>query len=148
MKKTIVIIGAGVGVGMAVAERFGKEDYSVALLARNEEKLKQCVNLLNQKGIQVNYYQADVLNVPSLINALNKIKNDFGSIDVVEFSQLAPMDTLKTPRNINAENMLYHINFLLVSAVAVVQHVLPDMLSRKKGLFCFLPHQQLKSRCA
>lgn len=37
MKKTIAIVGAGPGVGFAVAEKFGKEGYNVALLARNME---------------------------------------------------------------------------------------------------------------
>ena len=137
MKKTIVVIGAGVGVGMAVAERFGKEGYYVALVARNKVKLEQCSSQLKEKGVTANQYQADVLDSGSLINALDAVKRDFGSIDVVEFSQLADMATLRTPRNITAENIQYHVQFLLISAVTVVQHVLPEMLQRKEGAFLF-----------
>lgn len=137
MKKTIVIMGAGAGVGMAVAERFGTEGYNVALLARSKDKLECYVAELKEKGIQAQYYPADVLNGKSLIDVLIAVKKEFGTIDVVEFSQLAPMDTVWTPRNVTIDNLQYHLDFLLLSAVAVVQHLLPEMLERKSGSFLF-----------
>ena len=35
MGKTIAIVGAGEGIGLAVAERFGREGFNVALPARS-----------------------------------------------------------------------------------------------------------------
>ncbi|RZL40761.1 MAG: SDR family NAD(P)-dependent oxidoreductase [Pedobacter sp.] len=61
MGKTIVIIGAGPGVGFAVAQRFGKEGYNVALLARSEEKLDNLVKQLEAQEISVASFYADVL---------------------------------------------------------------------------------------
>lgn len=39
-KKTIVVVGAGQGLGNHVAERFGKEGFRVVLMARGEQSLK------------------------------------------------------------------------------------------------------------
>ena len=39
-KKTIVVVGAGQGLGNHVAKRFGKEGFRVVLMARNGESLK------------------------------------------------------------------------------------------------------------
>jgi NADP-dependent 3-hydroxy acid dehydrogenase YdfG len=39
MSKTIVIVGFGPGVSTAVAEKFGAEGFSVALIARREATL-------------------------------------------------------------------------------------------------------------
>ena len=36
MSKTIVIVGFGTGISTAVAEKFGAEGFSVAIVARNE----------------------------------------------------------------------------------------------------------------
>jgi hypothetical protein len=39
MKGTVTIVGAGPGVGAAVARRFGREGHPVALVARNRDRL-------------------------------------------------------------------------------------------------------------
>ncbi len=137
MAKTIVIIGAGPGVGMAIAERFGAEGYNVALLARNKEKLNELTAQLTAKGISTTFFQADVLDRNTLIRALEQAKAHFGTVDVLEFSPASPMGTMRTPRNIDIENMLFHLDFQVLSAIAAVQTVLPDMLQRKEGSILF-----------
>lgn len=37
MRKVAVIIGAGPGIGQAVAEKFGTEGFSVALISRKKK---------------------------------------------------------------------------------------------------------------
>jgi short-subunit dehydrogenase len=39
--KVAVVMGAGPGLGAAVAHRFAQSDFAVALMARTEEKLTQ-----------------------------------------------------------------------------------------------------------
>lgn len=39
MSKTIVVVGFGPGISTAVAEKFGAEGFSIALIARNEKRL-------------------------------------------------------------------------------------------------------------
>jgi NAD(P)-dependent dehydrogenase (short-subunit alcohol dehydrogenase family) len=51
MSKTIIVIGFGPGIATAVAERFGAEGFSVALVARNKERLAAGVAALKAKGI-------------------------------------------------------------------------------------------------
>ena len=41
MKKTIVVLGAGNGCGNRVAEKFGKNDFRVILMARNANHLTE-----------------------------------------------------------------------------------------------------------
>lgn len=38
-KKTIVVVGAGAGLGNHIAEEFGRNGFRVILMARREEKL-------------------------------------------------------------------------------------------------------------
>lgn len=136
MGKTIAIVGAGPGIGKAIAERFGKEGFQVALLSRNTEKLLPLVTYLSEKGIVVQSFKADVLNPESLTSALREVKTTFGSIDVLEYSP-SVYDDLFTPRNITVENLQHQLDFLLLGAVTAVQEVLPAFLEKKSGAFLF-----------
>ena len=50
-KKTIVVVGAGQGLGNHVAKRFGKEGFRVVLMARNRESLKRYQQEFTENGI-------------------------------------------------------------------------------------------------
>lgn len=138
MTKTIAIIGAGSGVGMAVARKFGKEGFQVALLARSEDKLQKYVAQLAQSGIKAAAFAADVLYRPGLEKALARVKDAFGAIDVLEYSPTPDGDSTATPRNTTVDIAWYHYEFQVLGAIAAVRQVLPDMISRGDGalLFC------------
>lgn len=137
MKKTIIIIGAGKLVGFAVAERFGNENYNIALISKNEDNLNELVKELLKIGIDASYFVADVMNRISLSDALNNVKLQFGQIDVVEFSPVPPMELIKRPREITVENAQYFLDFRVLSVVDVVQTVLPEMLTNRSGSLLF-----------
>ncbi len=137
MKKTIAIIGAGPGVGFAVAEKFGKEGYNVALLARNMEKLGMLKDDLLKKGIQAASFQADILNHEQLTSSLQEVIHHYGAIDVLEFSPTPTWESMRTARNIDVANEQHHLSYQVLAAVAAVQAVLPQMLQRKSGSILF-----------
>ena len=68
----IAIIGAGPGLGAAVARRFGREGFSVALISRNESKLDDMVAELATAGVIANGYSADVRVPAQLEGALER----------------------------------------------------------------------------
>ncbi|MBD5355396.1 MAG: SDR family NAD(P)-dependent oxidoreductase [Bacteroides sp.] len=41
MKRKVIIIGAGSGLGLSIARRFGKEGFEVILVARREAILQE-----------------------------------------------------------------------------------------------------------
>lgn len=51
MGRTIAIVGAGEDIDLAIADRFGREGFQVALLARNLEKTSALVDRLAHQGI-------------------------------------------------------------------------------------------------
>jgi NADP-dependent 3-hydroxy acid dehydrogenase YdfG len=137
MAKTIAIVGAGPGVGLAIAERFGQEGFRVALLARNGKKLEELVAVLRGKGIEAAAFPADVLDRPALVAALGKAAAHFGSIDVLEYSPTVTADTLRSPRTIDVANEQLHLDLAVLGAIAAVQAVLPGLLARKAGGLLF-----------
>lgn len=83
---TIAIIGAGPGLGLALAKKFGQNGYNAALIARNPDTLDTLVNDLSSHGINVARFVADTSDQAALTAALTAARTHFGSIDVLEFS--------------------------------------------------------------
>ena len=84
--KFITIIGAGPGISHAVAQKFGKEGFRIALIARTEEKLKKQVSDLNSEGIEAQYAVADVANEDSLKSALFQIRETAGHANMILYN--------------------------------------------------------------
>ena len=52
--KTIAIVGAGTGLGLSLAKKFGAEGFKVAAISRNAEKLKTKFYNVNRTKIRFN----------------------------------------------------------------------------------------------
>jgi 3-oxoacyl-[acyl-carrier protein] reductase len=81
--KTIVITGAGRGIGRALAVRFAAQGAHLALLDLNAADLAaataQCVEL----GVRAMAYTVDVSREADVAAALDAVVRDFGSLDVI-----------------------------------------------------------------
>lgn len=62
---TYALVGAGPGLGLASARRFGAAGHTVALLSRSAGHLDDLVAGLDGDGIQARGYTADVLDPAS-----------------------------------------------------------------------------------
>jgi NADP-dependent 3-hydroxy acid dehydrogenase YdfG len=62
MSKTIAIFGAGTGLGISTARRFGRENYQVALIGRRPHALGTLVDQLTEEGIRL---EAGIVAQPS-----------------------------------------------------------------------------------
>ena len=86
MKKTIVIIGAGSGLGKAIGKQFGKNGFRVALMARGEAALRELGAELSAEGLEVHTHVADAADVASLTAGLDWAAQEFGAPDVVVYN--------------------------------------------------------------
>jgi short-subunit dehydrogenase len=136
MTNTIAIVGAGPGLGLSLARRFGREGFNVALIARNQDKLAALVAQLTTDGINAAPFIADVADLPSLERAFADIEHRFGKIDVLEYSPV----TLPGPESypsleatqLTATRASSDLQ-LSLGAISSVQQVLPAMLARRAG---------------
>lgn len=135
--KNIVIVGAGPGLGMSIAKKFGQNGFRVALIARNEEKLNQLVNELEVIGVEAVAYQADILNKAEIGLAFAKIKENYGFIDVLEYSPTPSIDTVANALEVTEENAFYQFQFNVMGAISSIREVLPDMLDKQEGALLF-----------
>jgi len=79
----MVVIGYGPGISHATAERFGRQGYSVALVARNGERVAKGVNQLKSIGIDARGYSADAQDPESIRSAVAKIRREMGPVSAL-----------------------------------------------------------------
>ncbi|SHN15327.1 SDR family NAD(P)-dependent oxidoreductase [Cryptosporangium aurantiacum] len=138
---TIAIVGAGPGLGLAIAQVFGRQGFGVALLSRSQEKLDGLVAQLGEAGIEAAGFAADVLDRPSLTAALAAATERFGSIDVLEYSPAphtaSPTLAMADVLDVTPENLQPQLDYYLYGAVTAANAVLPAMLAAGAGTLLF-----------
>jgi short-subunit dehydrogenase len=82
MASTVVITGAGAGVGRAVAVEFARQGRKVALLSRGKERLESAASELRRTGAEVLPIVVDVADAEAVEAAASRIEGAIGPIDV------------------------------------------------------------------
>jgi NAD(P)-dependent dehydrogenase (short-subunit alcohol dehydrogenase family) len=123
----IAIIGAGPGLGQAVARRFGREGFAIALISRNQSKLDVMAAALEDSGFTARGYVADVLAPAALEDALARAAAELGPITTLQYSPLPSREYLKPVLDITPELALEALQFSALGLIHAVRTVLPAM---------------------
>lgn len=138
---TLAIVGAGPGMGLAIARTFGTRGFDIALLARTSDKLHDLVARLGKEGVTAAAFPADVMDRPSLTAALDAVRARFGAIDVLEYSPAphspVPGFTLAAASDTDVDNLQPQIEYTLYGAVTAARAVLPAMREAGAGTLLF-----------
>lgn len=81
-QKTVVVTGAGSGIGLAVAETFAQEGFNVVLNGRTREKLVHASEQINHPD-QVAIVSGDITNPNSSDQIVELTVARFGKIDIL-----------------------------------------------------------------
>ncbi len=123
----IAIIGAGPGLGAAVARRFGREGFSIALISRDQSKLDAMAAELEAGGFTARGYAADVLTPAALEDALARAAAELGPITTLQYSPLPSRDYLKPVLDLTPQLALEALSFSALGLIHAVRAVLPGM---------------------
>lgn len=135
--KTIAIVGAGPGLGLSLAKKFGHNGFRVAAISRNSKKLSSIIQELKELNIEAKPFTADITDLAALKQTLQAVTETFGSIDVLEFSPYAGWDKFTPVLATTPESVMEQINSYLLPAVLSVNEVLPGMLQKGSGSILF-----------
>ncbi|MGW1798477.1 SDR family NAD(P)-dependent oxidoreductase [Streptomyces sp. NPDC001984] len=135
---TIAIIGAGPGLGSAVARRFGREGYDVALVARDRARLDALAAELGAEGVTARGFTADVRNPESLAAALDEAAAALGPVEVLQYSPVPQRDFMRPVLETTYQDLVGPVEFSVYGPVAAVQRVLPGMRALGRGTILFV----------
>lgn len=131
MSKTILVGGYGPGISNAVAEKFGAEGFSVALVARNAERLNEGVKALTAKGIKASAFPTDLGDPSAVRELVRNVSATLGPITVLQWTAYAPAagDLL------TADRAALHAAFdvAVTGLLAATQEALPDLRKADGG---------------
>lgn len=133
MKKTIFVLGAGNGCGNRVAEKFGKNDFRVVLMARNAEHLAAYEAEFKEKGIEVYTKVADASKPYSVTKAFDELKAQFGTPDVLFYNVgITGLDSeMKVSKDFDLLMERYRVD--VAGAYHAITQVLSEDFSQKNG---------------
>jgi short-subunit dehydrogenase len=140
MMKTIVIVGAGAGLGLSIARRFGREQFNVALIARRQASLDALAATLRAEGIEATGFAADITDEPALRAAFDAIRAKYGPIEVMEYSPApsanSPFKAFKASSTTIAE-VEEQFRFFTLGAIRCAHMVVEEMVNRRRGAMIF-----------
>ena len=79
--KTILVTGAGRGIGRSMATHFAGKGANLALLDVNAEDVNETRARCTQLGVTARSYIADAANEDSVVGALDQVMADFGTLE-------------------------------------------------------------------
>jgi NAD(P)-dependent dehydrogenase (short-subunit alcohol dehydrogenase family) len=125
-RRVVVVVGAGPGVGAAIARRFGREEYDVALIARGRDRLEELGRQLHREGVGARWAALDVVDSEGLAAAINRFGEQLGRIDVLHFnpSVFRPSDALQLTAHELVEDLRVGVAALL-TCVQAARPVMP-----------------------
>lgn len=135
--RTVLVVGAGPGIGLSVARRFAREGYRVGLIARDPDRLAKLAATLEESGASVDSESADASVPEELRAAIHRIEDRLGPVDVVCFSPLSSVALIKPVLETTAADLTTSLALNVGGAAAVVGAVVPSMVERRRGTLLF-----------
>ncbi|MEU7833740.1 SDR family NAD(P)-dependent oxidoreductase [Nonomuraea sp. NPDC049129] len=128
-----VIIGAGPGIGQAVARRFAREGLPITLIARSEQTLRAVAEAVAPSGVPVVTREADSTDQAGLNAALDQAVSQHGVPDVVVYNAAIIQTDAPGELSVRGHMEAWAVN--VVGALNAAAHVAPAMAARGSGTF-------------
>jgi short-subunit dehydrogenase len=132
----LTVLGAGPGLGMSVAHRFGAHGYAVALISRSAARHADYLRSLADAGVDAAAFTADAADPQALRAAVDATRARFGRIDVGYYgpaSADALFGDITTLDAAGAEAALRGV----VPAVDFASLLIPELTERGSGGLLF-----------
>jgi NADP-dependent 3-hydroxy acid dehydrogenase YdfG len=134
---SIVIVGAGPNLGLAIARRVGREGFAVGLVSRTQAKLDDLASQLKSEGVTAAGAAADIRDSDALTAAIRSLAGRLGEVEVLEYSPLPAPEFMKPILETTVDDVRGPIEFSILGAVAATQAVIGPMRDAGRGTIMF-----------
>jgi len=130
MANTLLVCGYGPGVSTAVAERFGREGFAVALVARDAKRLDAGVAALAAKNIKAVAFPTDLADTSAAAALPRRVREALGPVSVIHWNAYAGAagDLLAA----GAPEIHAALDIAVTNLLATVSAALPDLKAADK----------------
>jgi short-subunit dehydrogenase len=127
----LLLVGAGPGLGMAVARRFAGGGYRVTLVARSTDGLSDLADGLAETGARIDTIAADVSDAEGMRAGMTALYNEQGAPGLIIYNAVmgAPDQLL----NSSVEHLQTAYAVDVIGAIVVTQVAAPAMRAAGSG---------------
>ncbi len=129
--KTVFITGGSRGLGLVLAHEFARHGANIAISARDGDALQRAVEELRSTGANVLAIESDVSMQEEAKLAVEKVRREFGSVDVLVNNAgticVGPMESM------TIDDYRASLNTHFWGPYFATMAVLPEMQRRKHG---------------
>ena len=129
--RVALVTGASQGIGHACAVKLAESGATVALAARNQEKLNEAVQQIAGRGGQAAAFALDVADEEQIKSAIKNVLTQFGKIDILVNNAGITRDQLVMRMKRADWDAVLHTN--LTAAYLCIQQVIGSMLKQRWG---------------
>jgi short-subunit dehydrogenase len=127
--KSVVITGAGSGIGAALARRFARAGWRLGLLDREEERVRQVAEELRAGGASAVAVRCDVTRLEECQTALDAVRDAYGGIDVlINNAGITHVGRFRET-DVDVIRRVMEVNFF--GSVHCTKAALPDLIERR-----------------
>jgi NAD(P)-dependent dehydrogenase (short-subunit alcohol dehydrogenase family) len=127
--KTVLITGAGKGVGAETARQFAKKGAKVGLIARTEADILAVQAQIASEGGEALAIKCDVSSEQDVIIAVNRMEKEYGGVDILVNN--AAVFRGGYVDELSLDDWHYPIQVILDGTFLCCKHVIPGM--KRKG---------------
>lgn len=130
-KPLCTVVGMGPGMGLAIARRFAKEGFRIAMLARKKEALEECRQELEGSGYEAHYFIADVADFNNIKEIFSTVREQLGDTEVLVYNPSVYREASAT--ELDPEILIRDLRVDVAGALVAVQGVIRGMREKGKG---------------
>ena len=130
-EKVVIVTGAGSGMGKAMVKEFYEEGAKVVLVGRTKSKLDKVIETLGSSD-KLFAIELDVSNENAVQAAIQAVKDKWGTVDVL-INNAGVLDSYASAHEVSLEEWNQTIAINLTGPFLMSKHVIPLMLTQKKG---------------
>lgn len=129
--KTALVLGAGGGLGSAIARTLAREGAHVALADIDLAAAEKVANEISASGAKAIALQWDLGDLAVIEANIARIEHELGQVDVLVNNTGGPPPTPVSGQS--SESWSKHFQSMVLSVIAITDRVLPGMRERKYG---------------
>jgi short-subunit dehydrogenase len=128
----LLLVGAGPGLGMAVARRFAGGGYRVTLVARSTDGLDHLADGLGDSGAQIDTIAADASDPEGLGARMAELYNEQGAPGLIIYNAVMGAPDKLLSSSVEHLQTAYAVD--VISAIVVTQVAAPAMRAAGSGI--------------
>lgn len=132
MPKSIAVLGAGPGLGQAVARRYARGGYDVVLVARRRQPLDAFAQDVAGAGASAHVISADLADTDAMPALADQIRSLAGELDALYYAPTPDAGFVRAA-HFTPQRAQDYMPLAVYSLLALVQQFLPHMTQQRSG---------------